>query len=310
MCSKFTNFVASRATPLTRDTLDAEDPMPLELPEGTRFARRNDGDELPREVVSEYDDLMSRVIAQGNRRTLLEHFKGYFCGAAGIPHNWSSDEGWAHTDLMAAVGYASHFPALFLEAFYDACESLRDQGGYELPSVDVMNAILRDHGVQLEIRPPRIVRVSNEARVPVPEPPPSLAESAGRTIRQAIQRAEELLAEDRPREAVQEMLWILESIATAFRGTTLPTGEITGRYFNEIARELRTGSPGTTLNRLVDWCGQLHGYLSSPTGGGVRHGIDLTAGRPISSEEGRLFCNLILSYVTFLMAEHARLSGV
>jgi hypothetical protein len=52
---------------------------------------------------------------------------------------------------------------------------------------------------------------------------------------------------------------------------------------------------------------ELHGYLSSPTGGGIRHGLDFNSGRPISDEEGRFFCNLILSYVAFLMAEHARL---
>ena len=54
----------------------------------------------------------------------------------------------------------------------------------------------------------------------------------GKTIR----RAEELLNERRPREAVQEMLWILESITTVFRGVKLPTGPVQGREFNEIAR--------------------------------------------------------------------------
>jgi hypothetical protein len=45
-------------------------------------------------------NLIGKVVAQGNRRQLLEHFKGYFAGAAGMFSNWSSDEGWADTDLQ------------------------------------------------------------------------------------------------------------------------------------------------------------------------------------------------------------------
>lgn len=281
--------------------------MPLQLPEGSRFKRRAAEEGLPQTVISEFDELIGKVAAQGDRRALLEHFKGYFCGTIGAAHYWSSDEGWAYTDLMRYMEEAAHTPELFVEAFYDACEALRVDDSYELPSVDLMNEILREHRVLLEIRPPRLVRVATGARVPHPVPPPTLAEGASAIVRKSMQRAEELLGENRPREAVQEMLWILESIAITFRGATLSTGTVQGRYFNDIARELRAASRGTTLDRVVEWCTQLHGYLSSPTGGGVRHGLDLNSGTAISPEEGRLFCNLILSYVTYLMAEHARL---
>jgi len=202
---------------------------------------------------------------------------------------------------------AANTPALFLEAFYDGCEVLRST--YEVPDLALMNEICREHGVPFEIRPPNLVRLSEpQARIAAPQTPPSLADNAATIVRQSIQRAEDLLAQSRPREAVQEMLWILESISTAFRGVQLPGGTIQGTYFNQIARELRTASRGTTLERVLDWCSQLHGYLSSPTGGGVRHGLDLNSGTQISAEEGRLFCNLILSYVTFLMSEHSRIT--
>ncbi len=46
-----------------------------------------------------------------------------------------------------------------------------------------------------------------------------------------------------------------------------------------------------------------------PTGGGVRHGVDLKEGLALGIEEARLYCNLIRSYLTFLMAEHERLAG-
>ena len=283
--------------------------MPLQLPKGTRFAEAGAEEPLPREFVSEVEDLVGKIVAQGLRRQeLLEYFKGFFAAALGAAHGWSSSESWAYTDLQMYMQDAARSPALFVEALYDGCEALREDGIYELPDVALINNLLQKHGVPLAIRPPRLVRLSTAASVEAPEPPPTLAESAAVVVRQSLQRAEELLAEKRSREAVQEMLWILESIATAFRDVPLPSGSIQGRYFNEIARELRKAMPGTTMEQVVRWSTQLQGYLSSPTGGGVRHGIDLRAGQPVSEDEARLFCNLILSYVTYLMAEHARLA--
>lgn len=104
------------------------------------------------------------------------------------------------------------------------------------------------------------------------------------------------------------MLWMLESVSTAFRGVKLPSGEVKGSYFNQIAKELREAATGTTFERVMEWVGQLHGYLSAPAGGGIRHGLDLSRGKEISVAEARLFANLILSYVTYMLYEHERLA--
>jgi hypothetical protein len=56
---------------------------------------------------------------------------------------------------------------------------------------------------------------------------------------------------------------------------------------------------------VLAWVTTLHGFLSSPTGGGIRHGTDLRTGIVIQPNEARLFCNLIRSYISCLMAEHA-----
>ena len=40
---------------------------------------------------------------------------------------------------------------------------------------------------------------------------------------------------------------------------------------------------------------------------GVRHGIDLNDGLELGINEARLYCNLIRSYLTFLISEHERL---
>jgi hypothetical protein len=53
----------------------------------------------------------------------------------------------------------------------------------------------------------------------------------------------------------------------------------------------------------------MHGYLSSPTGGGVRHGIDLAGGVDLDPSAARLFCNLTRSYISFLIMEHESLAS-
>lgn len=102
-------------------------------------------------------------------------------------------------------------------------------------------------------------------------------------------------------------MWLLETVATAFRGLETETGSVEGKYFNQIVRDLRAAAPGGVLNRMLDWVTGLHGYLSSPTGGSVRHGLDLSSGVEIDDTEARLFCNLIRSYLSFLLVEHQRL---
>src|SRR5690606_29805103 len=68
---------------------------------------------------------------------------------------------------------------------------------------------------------------------------------------------------------------------TAFRGIESEADAIRGKYFNEIVRDLRCLARGSTLERVLDWMAGLHGFLSSPTGGGIRHGLDLNMGIPI-----------------------------
>lgn len=106
---------------------------------------------------------------------------------------------------------------------------------------------------------------------------------------------------------MQEVLWLLETISTAFRNPEIFDGTIQGRYFNKIIGELRQRGRGHQ-EQILQWMMTLHGYLSSPTGGGVRHGIDLKEGLALHIDEARLYCNLIRSYLNFLIAEHERLT--
>jgi len=292
--------------------------VPLGFPGRWRFNPPSNAggffnDVIPAGAITEFVGLIMRVATQGNRREVLEHFKGYFCRACGTTHVWSSNVGWAETDLWTFATQAAHNAPLFIEAFYDACESFREDDDPDVfaPDVEMINAMLARHDIGYVLQPPRLELRGAEAAAPlirVEEPPPTLAEHAAQILAESLGRSDQLLAQGRDREAVQESLWLLETISTAFRGVETETGTIAGRYFNQIARELRQASRGTTLERVLAWTTTLHGYLSSPTGGGVRHGIDLRAGAEIGPAEARLFCNLIRSYLSFLLREHERLS--
>ncbi|MFT8711961.1 hypothetical protein [Komagataeibacter rhaeticus] len=52
----------------------------------------------------------------------------------------------------------------------------------------------------------------------------------------------------------------------------------------------------------------LYGFLSSPTGGRVRHGADITNTAEMPRGDAELYCNLIRSYLGYLIAEHDRIS--
>lgn len=264
---------------------------------------------MPHEAVLEFDTLVGKIAAQGNGWGILEHFKRYFAGASGSTAGRSSSESWAQSDLNSLMWQAAENAPLFIEAFYEGCEALKSEAGLTVPDVGRINRVLAEHKVGYELRPPELVATGVHQPIPVPEKCPSLEEQAQDLIQQSFQQSERLLAEGQPRQAVQEILWLMESVVTAFRGLNVGNQTVEEKYFSKIVPQLRANSKGQTINQVLGWLQTLHGYLSSPTGGGIRHGVDLKSGITINADEGRLYCNLIRSYVTFLMAEHARMSG-
>ena len=261
-------------------------------------------------VVNEVSDLVGKIAAQGERQSVVEHFKDYFANAAGTTSSWSSSASWAETDLNSYMNDAAKNAPLFIAAFYDGCESLRAKNPeFYTPDAVMINAMLLKHGVDFEIRPPLLVaRDTLAVAIPVTEGPPSLDEEAQEIIQKSLRQSEQLLSEGRDRQAIQEILWLLETVSTAFRGMGTGSGTVQGKYFNKIAEDLRKYYKGKTLDQVLSWVTTLHGYLSSPTGGGIRHGTDLKTGLVLQPNEARLFCNLIRSYISFLLVEHERLS--
>jgi hypothetical protein len=204
------------------------------------------------------------------------------------------------------MGEAASNAPLFINAFYTACERLQQQTPeMALPDAARINRVLADAGAGYQIDPPNLIATRVHIPISVPEQAPSLDIQAQALIDQALKASERALSDGNGRQAVQEVLWLLETISTAFRSPQVLDGSIQGSYFNKIIGELRQRGRGHQ-EQILQWMMTLHGYLSSPTGGGVRHGVDVREG--IALDEARLYCNLIRSYLTFLIAEHDRLS--
>jgi hypothetical protein len=261
------------------------------------------------DVANAFSDLINRICGQGNRHAILEHFKSRFAAAAGVPHHRSSNESWAATDLERVMDEAAANAPLFIEAFYDACQNL----GHHNPEMVVpdaarINRLLAERDAGYEIRLPDLVATAHHEAIPVPEKPPALEAEAQKLIEKSLRASDRALAEGSGRQAVQEVLWLLETISTAFRGSETPDGSVQGRYFNKIIGELRRSGRGSHQEQILAWMAALHGFLSSPTGGGVRHGVDLKEGVAVRINEARLYCNLIRSYISYLISEHERMA--
>ena len=287
--------------------------MALKFPGRWRFTPPTSVDEranqLPPDAVQDFMQLIRKTASQGDLKDFLELFKAFYCSANGTTHWGSSNTSWAEADLEAEMSATASNPPLFLEAIYDACEAIRNRpGDLFAPDSGMINGVCRKHGIPYEIRGTELILCDSTAgMVTVAECSPTLAEQAHEILQNSMRRAEDLLCSGHGREAVQETLWLLETITTAFRGVETATGTVEGKYFNDIVKELRRLHPGSTLDRVLRWATEVHGYLSSPTGGGVRHGLDLSSGVQLSLNEARLFCNLIRSYLGFLLAEHERI---
>jgi hypothetical protein len=130
---------------------------------------------IPTEGVEDFYRIINRVATQGNRQDVLEHFKGSFCAAAGTTYVRSSCESWAETDLRKSMDQSAENAPLFIEAFYDACQTItRVNKDYYAPDAQMINAVLQDHNIGYEVKPPFLA--SRDAEMSPSLCPPGLGD--------------------------------------------------------------------------------------------------------------------------------------
>ncbi len=268
---------------------------------------------IPLPALQVFKEYIGKVTTHGDRWKVVEHFKGYLCGASGTSYMGCSSLSWAETDLEKCVEAAAGNAPLFLEAFYDACNAITNGQclGSErfAPDAALINELCEKYNIGYIIAPPDLVPREKTVTIAVPLVVAELtvADSALEAFQQSLSRSEQLLGEGHYREAIQETLWVLESVATVFRGLKIDGETVHGKYFNAIIKDLKPISKGTAMEQALEWVSDLHGYLSAPGGGGIRHGQDVASGKPVGKAETRLFCNLIRSYISYFLNEHERL---
>jgi len=264
--------------------------------------------ELALQTYNSLSDLMKPIVGH-DAKWVYEHFKEYFAAASGSTASPSSSTSWAETDMYAHMSSARANAPLFIEAFYDACAALPDP--FPNPGVARINRVLAQTDSGWTIQLPNLIRLGEQIEpVAVEQLPQHLDSNVQDLIQSSLANSRRLLAENSNRLAVQEIVWLLETVSTVFDGLETDAGVIEGRYFNSIINGLRHLEKGRTLEQTLGWIRTLHGFLSSPTGGGIRHGANLAdATSEIEPNEARLYCNLITSYIAYLLAEHRRLTG-
>lgn len=267
----------------------------LQFESGWRFASPGP---VPWAVMNAFYTFIEKIASQGDGKQIAERFKSHFGGSG-----WSSSESWAWSDLNECMQRSAENAPLFIEAFYDGCMACANES-LAVPDLALINRVLMEHDAGYEIRPPLLVATRSYTAIAVPQKTPSLAEQARSIIDESLAASERLMDEGQGRRAVQEILWLLETIATAFRGTGPEDATVQGKYFVTIVKEMKAHGRGKAQEQILNWMTTLHGYLSSPTGGGVRHGVDLKSGIAIQAHEARLYCNLIRSYITYMIEEH------
>jgi len=183
----------------------------------------------------------------------FELFKAKFTGG----QSKSSSESWASSDLHSAMMSASDYAPVFIRAFWDGCAQIQTtHPEIGLPDADVVNQILCEHEVPYEASQPAVLARHPQPHILVRTQQKSLSQRAHELIHAALDQADRLLVEQRPRQAVQEILWIFETVSRAFQGQESGSGTLEGKYFNEIIRDLRKRNCGSTLAETLRWMNQ------------------------------------------------------
>lgn len=205
----------------------------LKYPAKWRVTPPPDGDlytaTVPAEAREEFFGLVRTVVANTpEQKQAFEEFKRAFALATGGAYGPSSSRDYAEYDLGRLMEEAASNAPKFFEAFHDGWLAVA-QSWPELAEVDteLINLIAQRHAIGYIVEPPELC-LRNSVHV-VPVPATALFDTVHEQFTESIERSEHLLREGRGREAIQNSLWLLESISTAFQDVGAE-----GHYFNKI----------------------------------------------------------------------------
>lgn len=263
---------------------------------------------IPREAVDEFFTFAKLTAQRGDAEEIYYIFRAEFSEAVGVPRYRSSSLYFAPYDAKSAMENATNNAPVFIAAFYRACTEVAERfGATNVPDVATINRLLEKYRIGYVIDPPQLRLREIVDMVPVR--PTTLLRQAHNKFRNAIERSEGLLRENKGEEAVNHIWWLLESVSTAFSGLTIAGRKIEGSYFNAVAKDIQQADGGSMLGTVARWLTALQAYLSGPDQAGIRHGRQLHL-EGLQPHEAVLLCNLTRSYIAYLLAEYERLTSV
>src|SRR6185369_5585543 len=145
--------------------------MPLKFPDEWKF--EGVGISIRPEAGHEFFNLVTKM-ATGvvRRQSIFETFKSAFGS-----QSYSSDAGWAETDLASAMSGSWDNAAEFLASFWQGMEDVKKEG-VAVPSHTVLNKILDKWEIPLVIDPPDLRRKEGDITLSsVVEPGPTSSSS-------------------------------------------------------------------------------------------------------------------------------------
>jgi len=262
---------------------------------------------IPKEAVDEFFTFAKLTAQRGDAEEVYYIFRAEFSEAVGMPRYRSSSLYFAPQDAKSAMENAANNAPVFVAAFYRACTEAAERfGATNAPDVATINRLLEKYRIGYIIDPPKL-RLREIIDV-VPVRPTALLQQAHEKFRNAIERSEGLLRENKGEEAVNHIWWLLESVSTAFSGVIIGEHKIEGDYFNVVAKSIQGAAGGSMLGTVARWLTALQAYLSGPDQAGIRHGRHLHL-EGLYPHEAVLLCNLTRSYVAYLLAEYERLTS-
>lgn len=262
---------------------------------------------IPNEAVDEFFTFAKLTAQRGDAEETYYIFRAEFSEAVGMPRYRSSSLYFAPGDAKLAMENAASNAPVFIAAFYTACLEVAERfGSTNAPDVATINRLLEKHRIGYVIDPPKL-RLREAVDV-VPVHPTNLLQQAHEKFRNAVERSEQLLRENKGEEAVNHIWWLLESVSTAFAGLTVNGRRIEGDYFNAVVKNIQQAAGGSTLGTVARWLAALQAYLSGPDQAGIRHGRRLHL-EGLQPHDAVLFCNLTRSYISYLLAEYERLTS-
>ena len=262
---------------------------------------------IPNEAVDEFFMFAKLTAQRGDAEEIYYIFRAEFSEAVGMPRYRSSSLYFAPHDAKSAMENAASNAPVFIAAFYTACSEVAERfGSNSAPDVATINRLLEKHRIGYLIDPPKL-RLREAVDV-VPVHPTNLLQQAHEKFRNAVERSEQLLRENKGEEAVNHIWWLLESVSTAFAGLTVNGRIIDGDYFNAVVKDIQRAAGASTLGTVARWLASLQAYLSGPDQGGIRHGRQLHL-EGLQPHDAILFCNLTRSYISYLLAEYELLTS-